>query len=68
MQEEVQKESEEICKGNRLILYMGLVSSSFAVSASTISGLPIGLVASFLFVSFVGQVVLCVDFCDGGFF
>jgi len=45
-----------------------LVTSSFTVSASTISGLPIRLVASFLFVSFFRQVVLCVDFCDGGFF
>ena len=47
----------------RLVSSSSLVVSSFAVSGSSV-----GLVASFLFVSFFGQVVFCVDFCYGRFF
>ena len=81
MREEVQKESEEICKVDRIsnslvkikkmesvpVLSRGLlISSSLVASSLTVSG-SIRSVASFLFVSFVRQIVLRVNFCDRGF-
>ena len=45
-----------------------LISSSLVASSFTISGWLIRAVASFLFVSFVRDVVLCVNFCYGRFF